>query len=618
MAEPVEESEMQSAYRDLVSSNLALSVDVLEATEKWLKRNPQVKHSKKAKAASSSSGSGVAPQDESDRYAQLEGAAPPGLARLVRRVKAERSFLAGVMSAKVPIRNSHARSSNLAHLHAIFLTARYSNRCTAVLKRMFFLHVAEFSDPVYIPLSDGEEDYSSDGSEQEGGDDDDCTPQDDGASKDLRSGERVPVPAASHAEPTANVATATSHGDREQAFATAAAAAVPLQPSEMEQLLRDRLRQDLGVEYSDEEDDGENGVGMFDFREDGPGEEDASSESDDEDHCVDSVVADVIVEGGRAWIKVVARNPLSLHRTCQGGSRGHRNHKSVLVQAQDMLSAAQQNPKDYSAPRVVILFAKGVTKPVKDELQKLGVTVCGRVCPRRDSPPSASADADDRTNGACDSSAGAGSYACVDLSPAELEAEVAEMMQQLSTTLQQETARCEDKRVNLDVSTMLVLCSQLTHGYANYKFKSGVLNEQAARERLHPALPELEEFLADKDLLCCETARSEFNDIVNTVAGPVEKERARELMEEVKVVPDCPSQRIMDLKETTKIRERAKVIFGTGESMQLTTSTANQAFVRAAAGQGIHFSVFSHESRALTESKQLTAEPLPAENGAAE
>jgi len=54
-------------------------------------------------------------------------------------------------------------------------------------------------------------------------------------------------------------------------------------------------------------------------------------------------------------------------------------------------------------------------------------------------------------------------------------------------------------------------------------------------------------------------------------------------------------------------KTRAKTIFGTGDTLKAVTLTANSGFVRAAKNQGVQFSVYLHESRALTEQKQKTA-----------
>ena len=66
----------------------------------------------------------------------------------------------------------------------------------------------------------------------------------------------------------------------------------------------------------------------------------------------------------------------------------------------------------------------------------------------------------------------------------------------------------------------------------------------------------------------------------------------------------------MDLEESASIKERSKIIFGTGETNQAITTTANTAFVRAAVNQGIKFSSYFHASRALTEQKQAKATPI--------
>ncbi|KAF8792797.1 UPF0415 protein C7orf25 like protein [Argiope bruennichi] len=50
---------------------------------------------------------------------------------------------------------------------------------------------------------------------------------------------------------------------------------------------------------------------------------------------------------------------------------------------------------------------------------------------------------------------------------------------------------------------------------------------------------------------------------------------------------------------------RSQIVFGTGDSMKAVTVSANLGFLRAAQSQGIKFVAFVHESRALTECKEL-------------
>ncbi|OWF35881.1 UPF0415 protein C7orf25-like [Mizuhopecten yessoensis] len=115
---------------------------------------------------------------------------------------------------------------------------------------------------------------------------------------------------------------------------------------------------------------------------------------------------------------------------------------------------------------------------------------------------------------------------------------------------------------------------------------------------------------AGKELYACQTAWDDFETILKTLGGPEEKRRAQLLLHRVKVIPDQPSKRAKDLPDTGKIRQRTKVIFGTGDELGAVTTTANMGFVRAAEHQGVSFAIYSHSSRALTEDKEKNATPL--------
>eukprot|EP00106_Octopus_bimaculoides_P015272 XP_014782714.1 PREDICTED: UPF0415 protein C7orf25 homolog isoform X2 [Octopus bimaculoides] len=101
-----------------------------------------------------------------------------------------------------------------------------------------------------------------------------------------------------------------------------------------------------------------------------------------------------------------------------------------------------------------------------------------------------------------------------------------------------------------------------------------------------------------------------FWTILDTLGGQSERQRAEELISKVKVVPDRPSQRAHSLPLTSKLKERSKIIFGTGDSLKAVTMTANSGYVRAAENQGVTFAVFIHASRALTEEKEKFAKPI--------
>lgn len=163
-------------------------------------------------------------------------------------------------------------------------------------------------------------------------------------------------------------------------------------------------------------------------------------------------------------------------------------------------------------------------------------------------------------------------------------------------------------KVNLDVTSLITLVSSVAHGRCYYKFKEPILCEQAAEERVDPVMPKLQKFITGKKLYACQTAVKSFQTILDTLGGDSECTRAKDLMERVTIVPDNPSFRTESLPNTGKIKDRSKIIFGTGDSLQAVTLTANSGFVRAAQHQGVLFAVHIHASRALTEQKEKSAE----------
>lgn len=166
------------------------------------------------------------------------------------------------------------------------------------------------------------------------------------------------------------------------------------------------------------------------------------------------------------------------------------------------------------------------------------------------------------------------------------------------------------RKVNIDVSSLITLVSAVAHGRCHFQFQEPILSEQAAEERMDPVLPKLLKIIEGKELYACQTAVDSFQTILDTLGGESEIERAKDLMKRVKVVPDNPSFRTQCLPTTGKIKERAKVVFGTGDSLQAVTLTANSGFVRAAQHQGVLFAVHIHAARALTEQKEKTAETI--------
>lgn len=163
-------------------------------------------------------------------------------------------------------------------------------------------------------------------------------------------------------------------------------------------------------------------------------------------------------------------------------------------------------------------------------------------------------------------------------------------------------------KVNLDVSAMLAYCSSVTNGSAElYDFNVPVLKQQAEWERLRPQKPILDAFFNGKTLYCCQTAKDNFVNIVETVGGPTEKIRAEELMKKLIILPDNADNTRTDsgeqfrdifdkvqyndekiLKVGGKIKKRSFIIFTFGDRIQAVTVTANDGFVRAAKQQVIY------------------------------
>jgi hypothetical protein len=127
--------------------------------------------------------------------------------------------------------------------------------------------------------------------------------------------------------------------------------------------------------------------------------------------------------------------------------------------------------------------------------------------------------------------------------------------------------------INLDVTAMLALCSNLTNGHANYAFVQPGLQEQAALERQQPALPFIlrtikgvlvrtaarSPCVSGKRLICCRTAYDSLRQIVRTVGGPTEQQREQLLLAYVHVVDDHITERVRRLTRTDVLSDRAKV-----------------------------------------------------------
>lgn len=292
-------------------------------------------------------------------------------------------------------------------------------------------------------------------------------------------------------------------------------------------------------------------------------------------HCIH---VDVITNRGSCWVKVIARNPTSLLLVAQGQEQ--YGEKTLLDIAGEYLLAASANHVAFQPPVIVFHFATGVPLQLSTQLTQMGIHVHGKVI-------------DDSTSSSSHHN------------------NLSEMLSQLNSS---RSASCHNDKVNLDITALITLVSNLSNGSCHYTYDIPALSQQANQERLEPALPSLQSFLANKTLVVCRTCLDAFQEIITTIGGEQETNRAHKLLQTLQIVDDSPSQRTLSLKNSSKVNQRTKIIFGTGDYLKLVTVTANKGFVRAALQSGVHLSVFQHEPRALTEIKEKAENLLPEGN----
>ncbi|XP_053186894.1 UPF0415 protein C7orf25 homolog [Scomber japonicus] len=322
-----------------------------------------------------------------------------------------------------------------------------------------------------------------------------------------------------------------------------------------------------------------------------------------------TLVVDVVANGGLTWVKAVGRKAEALHNIWQG--RGHYGDKSIIRQAEDFLLASRQQPVQYRHPHVVFAFYNGVSCPMAAHLKHMGVSVRGDIVAvnavvteeeeqeEEEQQEEEQQEEQQQEEQLSDSSADEEELTRVDRGT---------VVASLAFPAQVEVEEC--RRVNLDITTLITYVSALSHGHCHFSFREEVLTEQAAQERREQVLPRLQAFMEGKELFACRAAVSDFQLILDTLGGPGEKERARLLLARLQLVDDRPSERSLRLTLSAKVSRRSLAIFGTGDSLRAVTMTANSRFIRAAANQGVRYSVFIHQPRALTEGKEWRATPV--------
>jgi len=94
-------------------------------------------------------------------------------------------------------------------------------------------------------------------------------------------------------------------------------------------------------------------------------------------------------------------------------------------------------------------------------------------------------------------------------------------------------------------------------------------------------------------MVMTQTAAEEFAGLLS-VAGPEEAARAQRFMRRVEVISDTPSVGAVALLETRRVGATDKVIFGTGDQLEIPTMTSDAKFIRGVAAQGVSFVVILH------------------------
>ncbi|ELU06361.1 hypothetical protein CAPTEDRAFT_204981 [Capitella teleta] len=288
------------------------------------------------------------------------------------------------------------------------------------------------------------------------------------------------------------------------------------------------------------------------------------------------IVVDVVCNHGYTWVKVIARKPEALHLVYSG--QGQFGDRSITEQAERYVTCAKEFPLNFTSPQVTFLFARGVTRLLKQTLLDAGISVEGSVFELTESSTVSHVDEEE--------------------------------IPSASEWMKSQALASPMQKVNLDVTALIALISNLCHGRCHFVFQEAVLTSQAEEERIKPVLPDMQNFLKGKEMLVCQSALESLQSILATVGGPTETQRASDLLRRVIVVDDAPSPKANDLKKSAKINHRAQIIFGTGDTLQAVTLSANAGFIRAAANQGVHFAAYVHAARALTEQKEHTAKAI--------
>ncbi|WP_254433111.1 MULTISPECIES: DUF1308 domain-containing protein [unclassified Dolichospermum] len=84
---------------------------------------------------------------------------------------------------------------------------------------------------------------------------------------------------------------------------------------------------------------------------------------------------------------------------------------------------------------------------------------------------------------------------------------------------------------------------------------------------------ELRQYVNGKEMVMTQTAFTEFTNIVKTIARLSEQNRANRLLQRVTIIPDNPSPKALNLQPTRKLGINDIIILGTGDQLNIVTTT---------------------------------------------
>ncbi|KAJ3274394.1 hypothetical protein HDV01_002998 [Terramyces sp. JEL0728] len=316
---------------------------------------------------------------------------------------------------------------------------------------------------------------------------------------------------------------------------------------------------------------------------------------------VKAVRIDVVADNGARWIKVKSGNLKTIESDLYDHDEEEFSESEdddelgelalptppLIKQAQSLIMAANQNPNHFVIPKVVFKFigVDSLPESLHQSLVGLGVSVEFGLTQRN----RASA-------------------------PFEYHTDI----------------------LNLDITTLLAMVSDMTHRFdkvPEIAYDSKPLKLQREDEQVQPILPILKSILQTKTLVASKTAFMKFKNIVETIGGPVEKQRAASIFNtkgltcNLEIIEPQPKLDVEDNGQESlewkvfivankhsdlfadisgqKLKTHNVEIFNTGYALQITTVTSNSWIKRALENSGKDTSIETHEPRCLIEQKWI-------------